>query len=205
MFKLRLEGRCYKKNNVIEINKGVTVLTGPNGCGKTYACKQIRDYLDENDMDYYDIDVYDSGRTISQHYLESGDMNALAKHTVASEGQRVFDTLIDNHAGALGNFVRLLCDKGAKEGYVIVDGADSGVSIDLIMSIRELFKLILEDCEQSGIDIYIILTANNFELCRYYDCIWIPTMEHYKRGGEADAYDLWRHRFEQVYKERNKK
>lgn len=204
MFSLRLEGRCYKKANKIEINKGVTVLTGPNGCGKTYACKQIRDYLDENNIDYYDIDVYDSGRTISQHYLESGDMKALAKHTVASEGQRVFDTFIDNHASQLGNFVRLLNDKKVKEGYIIIDGVDSGVSIDLIMSIRTLFDLIIEDCNKDNIDIYIILTANNFELCRNYDCIWIPTMEHYKIGDQADGYDLWRYNYVQVYKERNK-
>lgn len=205
MLELELYGRCYKKNNNIKINKGITVLTGPNGCGKSYACQQIRDYLKENNKKVYFVDVYSEGKTISQQYLEYGDMKSLAKHTVASEGQRVFDTLIDNHASKLGEFVRQLIDNNLKEGYIIIDGADSGVSIDLMMSLRNLFSMVEEDCVDSGIDIYIIITSNSFELCRNYDCIWIPTMEHYKRGDEADAYDLWRHQYEKIYKERNKK
>ena len=46
MIKFKLEGKCYKIKD-IEINSGVTVLTGPNGSGKTYACTQFCDYLDE--------------------------------------------------------------------------------------------------------------------------------------------------------------
>ena len=96
MLRLELEGRCYNNRN-IEINPGVTVLTGPNGSGKTFACTQIRDYLKENGKEIYYTDIYDEGKLIADTYIENGDMEAVAKYTVASEGQRVFDTFIDNH------------------------------------------------------------------------------------------------------------
>lgn len=204
MLKLNLEGKCYNVKT-LEINKGVTVLTGPNGCGKTYACKQIKDYLLDNKKQYIDIDIYTEGKTIADRFVSRGDMKSVAKYFNASEGQRVFDTLVDVNVPKIGNFVRKLMTSKQKEGYIIMDGCDSGVSIDLLMSIRELIQIILDDCADSNIDMYIILTSNNYELIPHYDCIWIPTMEHYSRGDEADGYNLWRYRYEEVYKARNKK
>lgn len=204
MLKLKLEGKCYKVKT-IEINKGVTVLTGPNGSGKSYACRQIKDYLLENNKPYIDIDVYTEGKTIADSFVSQGDMKSVAKYFNASEGQRVFDTLVDVNVPKVGDFVRRLLKDKQKEGFIIMDGCDSGVSIDLLMSIREFISMVLEDCENARIDIHIILTANNYELIPHYDCIWIPTMEHYSRGDEADGYNLWRYRYEEVYKARNKK
>lgn len=203
MIKFELEGRCYNIKD-IEINPGITVLTGPNGSGKTYACAQICDYLDEQKKKYINVNVYEEGKHKADSYTLSGDMQSLARHIVSSEGQRVFDTLVDHNAPKIGYYVRQLVNKGIKEGYILIDGCDSGVSIDLMLTYRSFFDLVLEDCKKDGIEIYIILTSNSYELVYDYDCIWIPTMEHYKHGGEADGYNLWRHRFEEVHKERNK-
>lgn len=123
----------------------------------------------------------------------------------ASEGQRCYDTLINNHAGNIGNYVAELQHKNLKEGYIIIDGADSGVSIDLLLSLRYFFNLVLDDCTKSNIDLYLIITSNSYELVYGYDCIWIPTMEHYKRNDEADEYNLWRKLYEDYYKEVNNK
>lgn len=203
MIKFKLEGKCYKVKD-IEINSGVTVLTGPNGSGKTYACSQICDYLDEQKKKYINVNVYEEGKHKADSFTLSGDMQSLAKYIVSSEGQRVFDTLVDINVPKIGDYVRKLNDNNIKEGYIIIDGCDSGVSIDLMLTYRSLFELILEDCKKDNIDIHIIITSNSYELVYDYDCIWIPTMEHYKRGGEADGYNLWRKMYEDVYKKRNK-
>lgn len=203
MIKLRLIGECYGKSNNIIINKGITILMGNNGCGKSYACQQIRDYLRENNKEVYYTDVYTEGKNITRNYLEEGNTKAVAKYTFASEGQRVYDTFVDNHVTKLGSFVKKLIGNNKKEGFIIIDGVDSGVSIDMILNLKDLFKMIEKDCIDNNIDIYIILTSNSFELCKYYDCIWIPTMEHYKYGDETSGYNLWRKKYEKVYKQRN--
>ena len=204
MIKFKLDGKCYNVKD-IEINSGVTVLTGPNGSGKTYACTQICDYLDEQKKKYINVNVYEEGKHKADSFILSGDMQSLAKHIVSSEGQRVFDTLVDINVPKIGDYVRQLVDDNIKEGYILIDGCDSGVSIDLMLTYRSLFRLILDDCKESNIDIHIIITSNSYELVYDYDCIWIPTMEHYRRGGEADGYNLWRSMYENIYKERNKK
>lgn len=203
MIKLELEGKIYKEK-IIEINNGITVLTGPNGSGKTYACSQICDYLDEQKKKYLNVNVYEEGKHTADSFTLSGDMKSLAKYLNSSEGQRVFDTLVDINTPKMGDYVRKLIQDDAKEGYIIIDGCDSGVSIDLMLSYRSLFEFILEDCKRENIDMYIIITSNSYELVYDYDCIWIPTMEHYKRGGEADGYNLWRKMYNDVYKKRNK-
>ncbi|WP_304393422.1 ATP-binding protein [uncultured Clostridium sp.] len=203
MIKLELEGKIYKEK-IIEINNGITVLTGPNGSGKTYACSQICDYLDEQKKKYLNVNVYEEGKHTADSFTLSGDMKSLAKYLNSSEGQRVFDTLVDINTPKMGDYVRKLIQDGVKEGYIIIDGCDSGVSIDLMLSYRSLFEFILDDCKKENIEMYIIITSNSYELVYDYDCIWIPTMEHYKRGGEADGYNLWRKMYNDVYKKRNK-
>lgn len=203
MIKLELEGKIYKEK-IIEINNGITVLTGPNGSGKTYACSQICDYLDEQKKKYLNVNVYEEGKHTADSFILSGDMKSLAKYLNSSEGQRVFDTLVDINTPKMGDYVRKLIQDGVKEGYIIIDGCDSGVSIDLMLSYRSLFEFILDDCKKENIEMYIIITSNSYELVYDYDCIWIPTMEHYKRGGEADGYNLWRKMYNDVYKKRNK-
>lgn len=204
MIKLELEGKIYKEK-IIEINSGITVLTGPNGSGKTYACSQICDYLDEQKKKYLNVNVYEEGKHTADSFTLSGDMKSLAKYLNSSEGQRVFDTLVDINTPKMGDYVRKLIQDNIKEGYIIIDGCDSGVSIDLMLSYRSLFEFILDDCKKENIEMYIIITSNSYELVYDYDCIWIPTMEHYKRGGEADGYNLWRKMYNDVYNNRNKK
>lgn len=53
------------------------------------------------------------------------------------------------------------------------------MSIDLIHTVRSLFPLVIEDCKKNNQIVYIILTANNYELAVDYDCIWIKNLQEY--------------------------
>lgn len=204
MLKLELLGDNYK-NHMIEIYPGITVLTGPNGSGKSYACFQICKYLEGQDKEYIHCDIYRDGKSIADSYLLNGSTKQLAKYFNASEGQRVYDTFVDNQVIDLGKYIKHLVKNNIQDGYIILDGCDSGVSPDLLYNYRDLFELIMQDCRKHNIELYLIITSNNYALIPYYDCIWIPTMEHYRHEGEADGYDLWKSRYYNVYKERNKR
>lgn len=72
-------------------------------------------------------------------------------------------------AGRLGNFVRNHSD--AKTLVVTMDALDSGYSIDNVVEAKELlFKTVLKDCESKGIELYIFVTANAYELASGEKC-----------------------------------
>jgi hypothetical protein len=55
------------------------------------------------------------------------------------------------------------------ERWILLDAVDSGLSVDNIVDIKEyLFKTILED-DFDG-QIYIVVSANEYELCRGENC-----------------------------------
>lgn len=60
---------------------------------------------------------------------------------------------------------------------MLFDAIDSGLSIDNIVDIKEcLFNIILEDT--TGTDVYIIVSANTFEMCFNEQCLDVRTGKH---------------------------
>lgn len=195
-----LYNKDRKKPKEIEIETGVTVLIGPNGIGKTYSLQSLQEWLEQNDKDVLNIDIYSEGHSYADELLNSGSMRNLAKRVVASEGQRVYDILIDKYAPKLGDFVKTISQRN-KEGYILIDGCDSGVSIDLMLSIRYLFNFVLNDCKNSNINIYVIITSNSFELVYDYNSIWLPDFSKYKYN--ETEYFKWRNKYKKIYNKIN--
>lgn len=79
----------------------------------------------------------------------------------------------------LGSFIHNPENKG-KNLFIFFDDCDAGTSIDVILQIKSVFNLIANDCAEKGINYYIILTANSFEMCRDIDCVSVHTFEHIK-------------------------
>ena len=52
----------------------------------------------------------------------------------------------------------------------MLDAIDSGMSVDNIVEIVSVFNMILEDAKSMGKEVYIIISANEFELCRNSPC-----------------------------------
>ena len=128
----------YKKSN-IEINPGVTILTGCNGCGKTTLLRMIKETLSSLNIPslYYSNEVDGGSMAISANiYMD--DIVTAATLMQSSEGEQIYINL-GNTASKIGKFVHE--HKHDKELWILLDAVDSGLSIDNMLDIDEyLFK-----------------------------------------------------------------
>ena len=184
----------YKKKS-IEIKPGVTVLTGCNGIGKTTLLHQIKSFLKKENIPCLMFDnLKDGGQNSISYHASLDDFAFAATAMCSSEGENILMN-IGNLAARLNKFVRTgdsskndRYDKLSKaieklvnkdsdkeekeipnERWILLDAIDSGFSVDNIVDLKEdLFKTILE--YNFGNEIYIIVSANEYELCRGEQC-----------------------------------
>lgn len=75
-----------------------------------------------------------------------------------------------------------------KERWLLFDACDSGLSIDMIADLKEVFDLVLSPEGTHWKDVYIIVTANSYEMAANQNCydvakgqFYVPTSyEEYK-------------------------
>ena len=58
----------------------------------------------------------------------------------------------------------------SKKRFILLDTMDSGYSIDNVIEMKSLFDLVLEDSEKMGMETYIIVSSNEYELACDTDC-----------------------------------
>lgn len=186
----------YKKK-IIEINPGVTVLVGCNGIGKTTLLRQIEDELKKKNIPCLKFDNLGEGGHHSVGYHASiEDFEFVATASCSSEGENIYMNIYDL-AKRIGRFIatgdpskgdkydklftaisKLInkdedTNKSKKElsdeRWILLDAIDSGFSVDNIVEIKQdLFKTILDDNHNGNI--YIVISANEYELCRGEQC-----------------------------------
>lgn len=161
--------KIYNKASV-EIKDGLTVLCGCNGCGKTTLISQIRKALAKENIPFLHFDnLHDGGSNSRQLSLEMGDMGFLAQAIQSSEGENI-NMNIGKFAQKMGAFVRK--NQDAKEIFFLMDAIDSGLSIDNIIDAKKfLFNFVIEDCKSKGTSVYIVVSANEYELARGEQCL----------------------------------
>lgn len=144
---------------------GINSLVGCNGSGKsTLIDCFLTSYLDKNDIEYYQ---HNDRRTGGYNYMDkllfTGDMPGIAQMYMASEGERIVCAL-DPVFGMLRS--RFNKNRG-KPYFLIFDAIDSGMSVDEIIEIREVFlnTIIPNAITEFGVDLYIVIAANNYEWC----------------------------------------
>ena len=59
----------------------------------------------------------------------------------------------------------------------MLDGVDSGLSIDNIRYLQKIFKMIIDDCAENDVNVYIVVTSNAYELTKDSNCIDVKTGE----------------------------
>lgn len=167
------------KPTSIQLESGISVLVGCNGAGKTTLLDNIKEEMKKQEIPC----IYYSN-------LKDGGSNALERSMynnielgmclwASSEGEAIKL----NFGTALTKFKKFIRDGIVKRNpwkedreietnirVFLFDAIDSGLSIDSIIEIKDIFNLILEDAEKLNKEVYIIISANEYELARHSNC-----------------------------------
>lgn len=195
----------------IHMEQGLTVLVGCNGIGKTTLLNNIKDEIKNKKIPFlfYDNLKSGGGNALSEA-IHSGNFSFGAELMSSSEGE-----CIKMNFGSLASKVREFLKTGVYETrmsrfakifaaadedkqdtddipcnirVLLFDAIDSGLSVDSVAEVRDVFNLILEDSKKLGVETYIIASANEYELARSAPCfdvasgqyVDIPSYEDYR-------------------------
>lgn len=180
----------------IELNPGVTVLVGCNGAGKTTLLRNIEEEAKINKIPCHLYDnIADGGTsdvfgmlTDSFTSFECDDKTLGATMFSSSEGE-VIKLNIGRQSTLYKEFLQtglfkdrrtrlsLLFTKDEDKKDVatnvrilLFDATDSGLSIDAVCEIKKLFSFILDDAKELGVELYILISANEYEMARGENC-----------------------------------
>ena len=191
----------YSKKNVV-INPGLTILVGCNGSGKTTLLHTIERDLKNKSIPNISFDnLHNGGNNSRSEAAFENDLSFLATSMSSSEGENIILN-VEKFASKLRNFIITGKNKNrtnefaeifrqaqdvlnneqnsiSNERWILLDAIDSGLSVDNIIDLKEhLFKLILKDANNLEKDVYIIVSANEYELARNENCLNINTLSY---------------------------
>lgn len=179
---------CRKKQ--IEIQQGLTVLVGCNGSGKTTLLHNIKSELKKEDIPvfYYDNEKDGGNNSISESIFY-GNLSFTATALCSSEGENIslnlskiasklrkFVETGDNgdRFNALAKTLALKDDNEennvSNERWILLDAMDSGYSIDNVIEMKDFFDLVIKDAKEFGIELYIMISSNEYELAHENKC-----------------------------------
>lgn len=158
--------RIFRRVN-IEIEKGLTVLVGCNGAGKTTFLNQIKQDLENKDIPYlFHSNLHEGEKEWRSKACVSGNFEFLAQSMMSSEGENIV-LVMGEIARRMGDLSRR--NQDAKELWYLFDAIDSGLSIDNVLEIKEvLIPLVLENNKDK--EVYFVISANEYELARNEKC-----------------------------------
>ena len=175
--------RIFDKGT-LTFEPGITVLIGCNGSGKSTILRHIKDHCRREDIPvlYYD-NFTEGGNNAKSKAMSIGNMKYLQESMISSEGENI-NLNFGYFISKVGKYVRgnilpdpdnVLVDavygivNERKKLFILCDAIDSGLSIDYILQIKDVFHLIIDDCKNDA-DLYIIVSANEYELARKENC-----------------------------------
>ena len=183
------------KPKEIEITEGLTVLVGCNGAGKTTLLMNIKEECKKAGIPCHRYNNLNDGGTGGIAGILGGvtelpcdNLGLAASIWTASEGEPI-KLNIGRQSTLYKEFIKtgyfknrdyrfskiFKEDKSDAEistdiRVFLFDATDSGLSIDSICDIKKLFEMILDESSKKGIQTYIIISANEYELCRGENC-----------------------------------
>lgn len=161
----------------VEINPGITVLVGCNGAGKSTLIRHIKYNCEEQKLDYINFDnLIDGGHNARDKFAFHDRFDLLSTAICSSEGEEL-SMNIGIQLGRIGKKIRQMDDN--KSLFIFFDASDSGLSIDNVIEIKSVFDdCVIPDAKNKGIDVYVIIAANEYEMTDGQDCIDVSTLSH---------------------------
>lgn len=192
------EGFDTCKSEQVTIHSGLTVLVGCNGAGKSTLLRNIEDELKKNKIPYYSFDnLSDGGSRARENAAFEEDFTFLATSANSSEGENItmnIGTLFSKlkefmRTGRVESRTTKLIDAlsgeeykapETKERWLLLDAIDSGYSIDNVVAVKNVLKLTINNFKLNGYDLFIVTSANEYELANGEDCFDINAGEYVK-------------------------
>lgn len=190
-------GSTTINKSTITLEPGLTILTGCNGAGKTTLINNIKEQAENDNIPCHLYDNLTDGKN-SFGYLMGGytDVPGDGVDTAialcsSSEGEQIkinlgrqstlFSEFINtgefkNSRYRLGKVLKGLTNtefeskSSSNKRILLFDASDSGVSIDAICEFKELFYKVIDAATKNNVEMYIIIAANEYELCRNEKC-----------------------------------
>lgn len=176
----------------VTIKSGLTVLVGCNGAGKTTLLQNIKSELKKGNIPCHLFDnLHDGGSYSRNSAAYDEDWAFVATSICSSEGENI-NMNIGNLAqklkefmvtGRISNKFTRISDAFAKsfngkeyevpqtkERWLLLDAIDSGFSIDNVIETKDFFKMVIEDFQNHGYELFVIAAANEYELANGEDC-----------------------------------
>lgn len=189
------EGFSTCRPREIELHTGLTVLVGCNGAGKTTLLKNIAAELSKTKTPVMFFDnLHDGGHSALERAGYSSNFELLASLISSSEGENIRTNLgvviaqvrsflkegITEREKRRRNVINALKEVGgekpdeeekvSKERWLLFDAADSGYSIDNVIELKEIVDLMLDDAKNMELDLYVVISANEYELANGERC-----------------------------------
>lgn len=176
--------------NII-IKSGITVLVGCNGAGKTTLIKNITEQLKKENTPYYVFDnLYSGGKKSISKMVDSNNIEKAALMLSSSEGENIANNICDilekarcfiktgdSDVYKTNKILKFLKNINqdeepiiSNERWFLFDAIGSGYSIDNIVEFKEILNLMILDSKKMNKDLYIIISANSYEMANNENC-----------------------------------
>ena len=206
MDKKNEDWKYYSEISVSRIKKPITILLGPNGTGKSMSLRNIKHELDKSKTKYVAYstskdDIVQRGAPAFGNW----DVSKIAM-AFSSEGERMTSSFIDWSSNEM---LQAIFQDQKSPLWVLVDEADSGLSIDRLFLTLSQFITIITGEHERGRDIHAILTCNSWEMLemfllsslqQYVDIIWVPTKESIRPRDYRTFKGLYLEYFDELFR-----
>jgi len=188
-FPYDLEQELFPYDSV-NFPKGLTVLVSRNGSGKTTLINRIEEVISKR-KGYKLIkfnNYAEGGDTALSIELFHGNMETASYMWCASEGERIYVNM-GKIVQKIGHAAKeMLAESKKGKLVVLLDAIDSGLDVSNIAEMKDVFKMIQKDFEDNGNEIYIIASANEYEMANGERCLDVTTGKFIN----FDSYDEYR-------------